>query len=212
MQPITPLPASSSASAQFYKLCASCLSTTSKRHASSYRRNRSRLNVKPDPAFLPSKTEPHDHIIYNPPPSMPNPYHTPAMFLPKNDKRRQVLPPVSPTKALLSKTPAVTPSGDVRLPPPVRKPYEKRYHLKEADLDEMRRLRTEDPFEWSAKKLAKKFDCSVMFVSMATDGIAKESKELQERVTDIVKSRWGVKRRQAREDRQIRREQWYKDA
>lgn len=78
----------------------------------------------------------------------------------------------------------------------------------------MRRLRTEDPLTWSAKKLALKYDCSVLFVGMATEGIAKRAgkQEIQKKLTEIVKSRWGQKRRVAREDRQIRREMSYRDA
>ncbi|KAK5942670.1 hypothetical protein PMZ80_005235 [Knufia obscura] len=209
MNSLAPLPAASTVSSRFYKLCATVLNTTTKRHQSSYRRARSRLNVKPDPNFLPSKTIPHDHIIHNPPPSMPNVFHTPAIFLPKDDKRNLIQTPQ--TKSLLAGTSAFTPSGKERLPPPVRKPYEKRYHLTEADFDEMRKLRGADPLTWSVKKLSKKFDCSGILVSMATEGLAKNKQAMQKAVTDVIKSRWGAKRTVAREDRQLRREQWYKD-
>ncbi len=75
----------------------------------------------------------------------------------------------------------------------------------------MRRLRTKDPIEWSAKKLAKKFDTSSLFVGLVTEGIAKEKREQQRQVTEIVKSRWGVLRRTAREDRALRKERWGRD-
>jgi Mitochondrial ribosomal protein subunit L20 len=78
-------------------------------------------------------------------------------------------------------------------------------------MEEMRRLRREDPIEWSAKKLARKFDCSSLFVGFVTEGIAKEKREQQKRVTEVVKSRWGVKRRTAREDRALRKERWGRD-
>lgn len=209
MNTLAPVPVTGTASAQFYKLCASILSTGSKRHNSSYRRNRHRSNIKPDPDFLPSKTEPHDHIIHNPPPSMPNVYHTPTIFLPKDDKRRLLQ---IPTKTLLMKTPAFTAAGEERIPPPVKQSSQKKYHLTEVEIKEMRRLREEDPLTWSMTKLAKKFDCSSFFVITATSGLSKEKKELQDKVTEAIKSRWGHQRRIAREDRQIRREQWYRDA
>jgi Mitochondrial ribosomal protein subunit L20 len=180
-----------------------------RRHESSYRRTRSRLNIKPDASFLPSATEPHDHIIYNPPPSAPNVYHTPTIFLPKNDRRRQLHGAAQPLGPQLSASSSAIPS---QLPPPVRQPYEKRYHLTKEDMEEMRRLRREDPIEWSAKKLARKFDCSSLFVGFVTEGIAKEKREQQKRVTEVVKSRWGVKRRTAREDRALRKERWGRDA
>lgn len=178
------------------------------RNQSSYRRTRSRLNIKPDPSFLPSTTEPHDHIIYNPPPSAPNVYHTPTIFLPKTDRRRQLYEAANPPGAQLS---AVSATPPLELPPAVRKPREKRYHLTADDMEEMRRLRKEDPVEWSASKLAKKFDTSSLFVGFVTEGIAKEKREQQKQVTEIVKSRWGVKRRIAREDRALRKEGWGRD-
>jgi len=80
-------------------------------------------------------------------------------------------------------------------------------------MEEMRALRKEDPVKWSASQLAKKFDCSSLFVSFVTEGIVLNSKkEQQKQVTQVVKSRWGTKRRVAREDRAIRKERWYRDA
>ena len=184
------------------------LPIVNRRYQSSYRRTRSRLNIKPDSSFLPSTTEPHDHIIYNPPPSAPNVYHTPTIFLPKTDRRRQLHQVAIPRDSQKSLTSSVPPS---ELPPPARKPYEKRYHLTKEDMEEMRRLRREDPIEWSAKKLAKKFDCSSLFVGFVTEGIAKEKQERQKQVTEVIKSNWGVKRRTAREDRALRKERWGRD-
>ncbi|KAF7504625.1 hypothetical protein GJ744_002052 [Endocarpon pusillum] len=189
--------------------CNNLLALISLRHQSSYRRTRSRLNIKPDPSFLPSKTEPHDHIIYNPPPSAPNVYHTPTIFLPKTDRRRQLHEEAAARNSRLSATSSSPPP---ELPPPVRPTYQKRYHLTQEDMEEMRRLRREDPIEWSANKLAKKFDTSSIFVAFVTEGIAKEKREQQKQVTEIVKSRWGVKRRTAREDRALRKERWGRDA
>lgn len=197
-----------SATSRFYKLCATFLNVNAQRNQSTYRRTRRRLNIKPDPAFLPSKTEPHDHIIHNPPPSMPNVYHTPTIFLPQDDKRRLLQKNILQLTSGASQQSTDLKSQD--LSPPVRQPYTKKYHLNEEDVKEMRRLRLEDPDLWSSNKLAKKFDCSVLFVSIATDGIAKQKQLQQELVTEVVKSRWGPKRRLAREDRAIRKETWYR--
>ncbi|OAP58635.1 hypothetical protein AYL99_07725 [Fonsecaea erecta] len=202
MQSMTLFPGPPTASSRFYKLCAQILRPSFRRHQSSYRRTRSRLNIKPDPDFLPSKTEPHDHIIYNPPPSMPNVYHTPNIFLPKND-RRKVLPDPETQRTqlqLAQQLPAI--SGQA----------EKRYHLAENDLEEMRQLRRTDPTQWSVSRLSKKFDCSPVFTHLVVEGLAPEKGKEQKMVTEIVKSNWGKKRREAREDRQIRKERWYRDA
>jgi hypothetical protein len=201
-QPIT------STSSRFFRLCATVLQAESRRHQSSYRRSRSRLNIKPDASFLPSRTEPHDHIIYNPPPSAPSVYHTPTLFLPKSDRRRQMHDAAIASNPQLANT---TSSDQQKLPPPVRKPYEKKYHVTEEQMNEIRALRKEDPLKWSASQLAKKFACSSLFVSFVTDGLAPGKKEQQQQVTAIVQSRWGPKRRIAREDRQIRREKWFRD-
>lgn len=79
-------------------------------------------------------------------------------------------------------------------------------------MDEMRSLRKNDPLKWSVNRLAEKFDCSTIFVSFVTEGLAKEKREQQKLVTQVVKSRWGIKRRVAREDEAIRKEKWYRDA
>ncbi|EXJ89794.1 hypothetical protein A1O3_02861 [Capronia epimyces CBS 606.96] len=189
------------ASSRFYKLCAQILQPSFRRHQSSYRRARSKLNIKPDASFLPSKTEQHDHIIYNPPPSMPNIYHTPNIFLPNND-RRKVIPDPETRQLQLQLSHEL---------PALKGQREKRYHLTEKDVEEMRELRKTDPTQWTVNRLAKKFDCSPVFAIFVTEGLAKEKGEQQKLVTKIVKSRWGTKRREAREDRELRKERWYRD-
>lgn len=194
MQSLMPSTTPLTASSRFYKLCAQILVPSFRRHQSSARRTRSKLNIKPDAAFLPTKTEQHDHIIHNPPPSMPNVLHTPNIFLPNNDRRKVK---VISTQAL---------------PPPLPKQAEKRYHVTEANMVEMRALRSQDPTEWSIKKLAKKYDCSPLFVTYVTEKLATEKKKMQEAVTAAVKSSWSKNRRTAREDRELRKELWQRDA
>ena len=170
---------------------------TSRRLQSTYQRTKARLRVKPDSTFLPSPSEPRDHIIFNPPSSIPPVHQTPKLFLPPDDPRQHLHVTQNARK--------IPPEGQS---PAVRQPYAKRYHLKEEDLVEMRRLRKEDPITWTVSKLAKKFECSGLFVSLATDGMAREKQLQQSKVLAAVKSRWGAKRRIAREDRAIRRETW----
>ncbi|KAL9624236.1 MAG: hypothetical protein Q9160_001483 [Pyrenula sp. 1 TL-2023] len=179
--------------------------THSRRTEATYQRTRARLRVKPDPTFLPSPSEPQDHIIYNPPPSAPSIHQTPSIFLPPNDPRRQLLTQQSTDPAAT----AASPQKQFSAPPMRPLPPPKKYHLKEADLEEMRRLRKEDPLQWSAAKLAKKFECSGLFVSLATaDVVSNERRKQQKQVLEAVKSRWGAKRRRAREDRALRKETW----
>lgn len=189
-------------------LLPSIVSSTSqvpRRHESSARRSTKRLRTKPDPSFL-SSVSPNsirDHIVFNPPSSAPSVYHTPAAFLPPDDPRRQLL-----ALSLSHANPYEQPTR--RLPPPVREPYEKKYHLREAEIEEIRRLRTEDPFTWTRNKLAEKFDCSQFFVGIICEA-SKERMEQQKQKLESVKERWGRRRRYAREDRAKRRQLWGKD-
>ncbi|KAJ5219794.1 mitochondrial 54S ribosomal protein YmL20 [Penicillium chermesinum] len=85
-----------------------------------------------------------------------------------------------------------------------------KYHLTPADIEEIRKLRLSDPMTWSRYKLAKRFDCSALFIAMVCEA-SPEKKEIQKQVLEAVQSRWGPKRRMAREDRQLRREAWGRD-
>ena len=141
-----------------------------------------------------------DHIVFNPPSSAPSVYHTPHKFLPKDDLRRTLAASI-PSKS--------DPTPDW-LPPPVRKPYTKSYHLKEEDLDEIRKLRTENPTKWTRVKLGEKFRCSPLFVGLVCQA-SREHQDLQLEKVAAVKARWGKRRTLAREDRTRRRESWGRD-
>lgn len=178
--------------------CFFCLTAASRRHESSYRRTKQRLNVKPDSTFLPSKSSPQqDHIVFNPPSSVPSVLHTPLLFLPKEDKRRQLL-------ASTATRPAMT---TTRLPPVIQKfkPVGIKHHLTDADIEEIRRLRTADPYQWNVTKLARKFNCSTFFVKMCCEA-PEEKKELERQKFEAIMARWGPKRTRAREDMLKRKE------
>jgi len=180
-------------------------SQVTRRHESSARRTTKRLRTKPDPSFTSSISPSHaqDHIVFNPPSSAPSVYHTPAAFLPPDDPRRQLL-----AQSHSHANPYDQP--DRRLPPPVRKPREKKYNLGEKEIEEIRKLRTEDPFKWTRKTLAEKYDCSQFFVGLICQA-SVERLEQQRQVLDDIKSKWGQRRRHAREDRTRRRELWGRD-
>lgn len=194
-------------------VCQSC------RHKSTFRRTRKALRVKPDPSFLPSKTEPQDHIIFNPPSSAPNVYHTPLKFLPKGDPRRKFHSAASPQpppsasdtpSPIVEEAPQTTlasiASTRTRLPPPVRPRHEKKYHLAEPEIEEMRRLRAEDPRQWTRIRLAEKFECSQFFVSLCCSAPGMKA-EMEERA-EAARAKWGRRKREAREDRVTRRNLW----
>ena len=194
-------------------VCRSC-----RRAVATYRRTRKALRVKVDESFAPSKTENQDHIIFNPPSSAPNVYHTPPKFLPKSDPRRslyqtspsQSTTPVSALASIAASRLGSSSSTPASQLPPVRTPYEKKYHLGQEQIDEIRRLRHEDPRTWTRSKLAEKFDCSPFFVGLCCS--APEMKSEQDQRLEEVKKRWGRRKREAREDRQTRKQLWGQDA
>lgn len=141
--------------------------------------------------------------MFNPPSSAPSVYHTPAAFLPPNDPRRKLL-----AESHSHANPYDEPAR--RLPPPVRDTQEKKYHLTPKEIEEIRHLRTEDPFTWTRKKLAEKYVCSQFFVGMVCEA-SKERKEQQKQIMEHVKEKWGRRKRYAREDRAKRRELWGRD-
>lgn len=183
------------------------LSYVSYRHESSARRTTKRLRTKPDPSFVSSIPGSHmnDHIVFNPPSSAPSPYHTPPVFLPPNDPRRKLL-----AQSHSHANPYNQP--DRRLPPMLKhhRLYEKKYHLREKDMEEIRRLRTEDPFKWTRSRLAEKFECSQFFVGMVCPA-SKEKMDKRDEEIEQIKAKWGRRKRYAREDRGKRRVLWGRD-
>lgn len=196
---------------------------TCRRNAASYRRTRKMLRVKQDPSFAPAKSEKRDHIIFNPPPSAPNVYHTPSKFLPPSDPRRrlyeqalaataQKAPSDTEPKSILARIAAQRQATQINAQDlkPIRPVYKKKYHLTQEEVDEIRRLRTEDPVYWSRVKLAEKFNCSQFFVSLCVT--APERAEKAKEKQDAFKDRWGRIRSEARLARSERKKLWGRDA
>ncbi|TVY33160.1 54S ribosomal protein L20, mitochondrial [Lachnellula subtilissima] len=181
--------------------CLISLNASSQRHQSSFRRTKQHLNIKPDSSFLISNESPkQDHIIFNPPSASPSVLHTPLKFLPKEDKRRQLL---AATAEKLNPAPA-------RLPPPVsRRPKIPHHHLSDADIAEIQRLKRDEPEKWNNLKLSRKFNCSSMFISICLsqcgydDTVTREAEKA--RLAGMMDS-WGPRRRKAHEDKLKRME------
>ncbi|KAF2493222.1 hypothetical protein BU16DRAFT_528545 [Lophium mytilinum] len=176
-------------------------------------------SAKPSPR-APSAT----HIIFNPPSAAPSPTITPPKFLPASDPRRALyssFTAASTRSALQSRTPLIAATGtslsspsllparpSANLPPPVRGSgtYEKKYHLTDADIAEIRKLRTEDPYTWTRWRLAEKFGCSQFFVSLVVK--APEKAAEVEASHQAARDRWGNRKRMADEDRKRRVASW----
>lgn len=163
------------------------------------------LNVKPDMTFGLTKESPKtDHIIFNPPSSAPSVLNTPLKFLPADDKRKELF------KRMQLSTLGI--NDDAKLPPPVLKEKAgyQRYHLTQEDVAEIRRLRMSDPVKWSRLKLARKFNCTSLFIGICCQA-PPEKLAYEKAKLEAIKERWGPKRTMAREDRIKRREAVYRD-
>lgn len=175
------------------------ISTDFLRYQSSYRRTKQRLRIKPDASFGQSSQLQEGQILHNPPSSVPSVYYTPMKFLPSNDVRRTL------------RSDKLSESSEVQdLPTVFRDTVEKKYHLSKSDVEEIRRLRLSNPMNWSRWKLARRFQCSPVFIAMVCE-VGKQKREMQKQVLQAVQSRWNPKRRIAREDRQLRKDTWGRD-
>jgi hypothetical protein len=99
-----------------------------------------------------------------------------------------------------------TTTSDI-LPPPLKPVVEKKYHLTEADQEEMRRLRNEDPAYWTQKRLAEKFQCSRLFVALVAPCPEEHRAKLNAEL-EAIRERHGYKRRLIAFNRKRRRELW----
>ncbi|KAK9236320.1 mitochondrial ribosomal protein subunit L20-domain-containing protein [Lipomyces kononenkoae] len=131
-------------------------------------------------------------LSYNPPPTAPSPFETPDIFLPPSERRL-----VSTAEALPV------------LPPALRETKKKTYHLTQEQIEEIKQLRTAQPYKWTRKSLAKKYGCSQFFVGMIAEAPESRKLDMQRRLA-VIKSRWGLFKRTARTHRQKRRELWAK--
>ncbi|KAI1121519.1 mitochondrial ribosomal protein subunit L20-domain-containing protein [Nemania abortiva] len=176
-------------------------SIASRRHQSTTSRTKKMLKIPPHPDFLTPQSG-QNHIIYNPPASVPSVYHTPFKFLPKCDPRRQA----NLSQLLRSNRSPLDPSTSTALPPPTRasEMREKRYNVTREQVEEMRQLRASDPATWSVLKLADKFDCTPFFVMMCCKA-SPEHKDRERQRLEAIKARWGPVRTKARDERKKRK-------
>ncbi|KAI0393357.1 hypothetical protein F5Y17DRAFT_313640 [Xylariaceae sp. FL0594] len=173
-----------------------------RRHQSTTQRTKKMLKIPPHPDFLTPQSG-MNHIIFNPPAAAPSVYHTPFKFLPKSDPRRQ-----ANLGQLLRSASDLKAAGQSSAPlPPPSRPNEMRetqYNVTEEQVEEMRQLRASDPQKWSVLELARKFSCTPYFVMMCCKA-SPEHKDRERKRLEAIKSRWGVIRTKAREERKKRK-------
>lgn len=143
-------------------------------------------------------------FIYRPPPTAPSPFSlttAPASPL--------LIPGKPLSTAAAEESQAVGPSS---LPPPLlNKSKVSERNLTTEQIEKMKDLRIKNPGHWTQSRLAKRFGCSMRFVSIA----APLSKDLQRQALanrdqkhEEKRSKWGERKATAVVIRQKRRSLW----
>jgi hypothetical protein len=86
-------------------------------------------------------------------------------------------------------------------------PLEKKYHLSEAQMNEIRKLRAADPAKWTRSALAKQFGVSSWFIATVSR-VPKERKLKLDSQLEERRSKWGEEKRTIMEIRKKRRGLW----
>jgi hypothetical protein len=96
------------------------------------------------------------------------------------------------------------------LPPAIDKARAEHRQLTQADVEEIRRLRKENPKKWSIGKLTKRFQCGFGIVRAIWQ--SHEAHNQHEAKLETVKQSWGKRKSIARMERSRRKELWERDA
>ncbi|KAI6362547.1 hypothetical protein MCOR25_006182 [Pyricularia grisea] len=187
-------------------------------------RTKRALNIPPHPSFLGTSNDAgEDVVIFNPPSSEASVYHTPFTFLPKSDPRRRanmaalfessatIKFPEGAQEAADGTTASTAASGVQPKHLPTVNLGTKKSKLTTEEVAEMRRLRAENPIENSVHRLAVKFNCTKLFVMIATGSKEMtDHKKRMERQLEKLRARWGPRKAKARADRYKRTEMLYR--
>jgi hypothetical protein len=103
----------------------------------------------------------------------------------------------------IARQPVVEPSVQATVAPLIHKSTVAK-KLSEAEITELRQLRESDPVTWTRSKLANKFGCSELFVSIAAP--TKAAKEAKDQAAAVANH--GYRRRLVSQERQKRRALW----
>jgi len=154
------------------------------------------LYNKKSSAYKPKLKNPKG-LIHHPPPSAPSATSDiPDLFLPNDDPRKGLN--LSGEKI------------DIQNAPPLSIPKEKTYNLTPKDVEEIKKLRISEPYKFTKKVLAEKFNVSEFTISLVSDANPERNEDMQNRL-NLIKSRWGKGRKEARSDRVKRMQYWYRD-
>ncbi|KAI8047139.1 mitochondrial ribosomal protein subunit L20-domain-containing protein [Gilbertella persicaria] len=105
--------------------------------------------------------------------------------------------------AFIERQPIVQPTTQAHVAPLLHKATPKQ-KLSEAEINELRQLRESDPISWTRSKLAKKFGCSELFISMAAP--LKSPIAAKDQTASVAKH--GYRRKLITQERENRRALW----
>lgn len=184
-----------------------------RRQKSTKARTKAVLNIPAHPSFFAERST-EDHIVFNPPSSAPSVLHTPFKFLPKSDPRRRAMFDATLfASSVTTQYASTSPDSSASRAPSVEDlpkvlerddPVAKNHSMTKEQVEEMRRLRLEDPVTNSVQALARRFGCSVMFVMMCVNAPAEHREKVHLLPQQAARERWGPKKRDAREQRKRR--------
>lgn len=87
----------------------------------------------------------------------------------------------------------------------------KKPRVSDEDLEKIRRLRRENPTEWTRGRLAKEFNCTPWFVGMVTSlkgPDRRQALEARDHEHEEFREKWGERRRLNADIRKKRKEFW----
>lgn len=118
---------------------------------------------------------------------------------------------VKHSEALFNAAKLASDTEMARLPPQLDKHHRQArnasHTLDEQQIVQMQQLRQQNPFEYTAGKLAKQFGCSPTFVSIVAPA-PKRLREARRAEDDLKKATWGLRKRISRAQRSERRALW----
>lgn len=155
--------------------------------ANKYNAARSAFNLKPVPT---------QGLIYNPPAALPSLKDTPKVFLPPNDPR---------LKFMADKFKVYSQEELAEMP--VIYGAKRDYTLTPEIIEQIIKLRSEDPDTWTIAKLAARFNVDAKKVNVVTGFSHQKQQRMLLELTKL-KSEWSEKKALARQDRHRRKQQW----
>lgn len=159
--------------------------------ANKYNQQRSRFNLKPIPT---------QGLVYNPPASISSPTRTSKAFLPENDPRLIKLGDKYRTYT----------KEELEDYPIIHSYAQKAYDLTPKDVENITKLRNEDPKKWTISKIAKELNIDQKKVNVIT-ALNKERKRQIEEELNIAKSKWSENKLKSRSDRKKRVLMWLRN-